>query len=370
MHFSMGFFIVITTLAFSLAVGIVYYVKWSHGFFRKKRIPHLEPKFFFGNCENPLKRTKSHWFVIKDIYDDFKRRGLSYGGFYMLTVPVILPVHLDVIRAILVKDYNNFTDRGLYVNDSKDLMGHGLFMLRGERWKCIRNKISPAFTISKIRSMMEIIAKCAEPMLQTVEKHVLEQEPLDAKEITSCFTTDVIGSCAFGIECNSFGEDHNQFRKHCKLFLETDSWRVAKLLFSNLFPRAASMLGLNDVRKGLNDFFNGLVRETVDFREKTNYRRNDFVQLLIDMKNDSDDAKRITYAELAAQIFTFFFAGFEASSTAAAFALFELSMQCGMQDRVRNEIREVLNGKELTYDAIQEMKYLGQVFDGKGVHNT
>lgn len=366
----MGLLIAIVTLMFSVGIAIVSYIKWSHGYFRRKNLPHIKPKFPLGNCENPLKRTKNHWLVIKDIYNEFKIKGLPYGGFYMLTVPTILAVNLDVIRAILVKHYSSFSDRGIYVNENKDLLAHSVFMVPGNRWKSLRTKITPAFTPSKIKGMLDIVVKCAKPMLETVENHMLEQKPLAIKVIASCFTTDVIGSCAFGIECESFGEDHHQFRKHCNKFLETDQWRTLKLLFANVFPNMAHMIGVSDVRKDVDDFFNTLIKDTVDFREKTNYYRNDFMQLLINMKNEADNDNRLTYKELAGQVFLFFFAGSETSAATIAYTLFELSIHTDMQERVRNEIRSVLKEKNLTYDAIQEMTYLDQLFNGKTIKRS
>lgn len=53
-----------------------------------------------------------------------------------------------------------------------------------------------------------------------------------------------------------------------------------------------------------------VVLDTVEYREKHNIRRNDFMDLLIDLKNgnqeSSDMDRLITLNELAAQAFLFF----------------------------------------------------------------
>jgi cytochrome P450 len=70
---------------------------------------------------------------------------------------------------------------------------------------------------------------------------------------------------------------------------------------------------------------------------------------------------------LAAQAFVFFLGGYETSSTTMTFCLYELSLHQDIQDRLREEIDDVLqkyDGK-LTYEGIQEMEYLDKVVSGK-----
>lgn len=70
---------------------------------------------------------------------------------------------------------------------------------------------------------------------------------------------------------------------------------------------------------------------------------------------------------MAAQCFIFFAAGFETSSAAAAFALYELAIHQDIQDKVREEMNTVLRkyNNEITFEGMGEMVYLKQVMDGK-----
>jgi hypothetical protein len=70
---------------------------------------------------------------------------------------------------------------------------------------------------------------------------------------------------------------------------------------------------------------------------------------------------------LAAQAFIFFVGGFETSSSTMTFCLYELSLHQDIQDRLWEEIDDVLqeyDGK-LTYEGIQEMEYLDKVVSGE-----
>lgn len=123
-------------------------------------------------------------------------------------------------------------------------------------------------------------------------------------------------------------------------------------------------LGIKMMNPEEETFFLNMVGDTVEYRKKNNYVRNDFMQLLIDLHNDNPD---FTREQIAAQAFLFFVAGFETSSTTMSFALYELAVNGKIQEKAREEIQKVLekhNG-ELTYDALQDMKYLGQIIDGE-----
>lgn len=74
-----------------------------------------------------------------------------------------------------------------------------------------------------------------------------------------------------------------------------------------------------------------------------------------------------TDSRLASQAFIFFLAGFETSSTTLSFCLYELAVNPAIQTKLREEIDTTLEkfGGQITYDAVQGMKYLGQVIDGK-----
>lgn len=112
-----------------------------------------------------------------------------------------------------------------------------------------------------------------------------------------------------------------------------------------------------------------VVRDTVTYRETHNVSRRDFLQLLIDLRKTTkqEDGNALTIEQMAAQAFAFFVAGFETSSTTMTFCLYELARHLDVQRRVREEVREVLkrHDGQITYDAVQEMKYMGQVLDGE-----
>lgn len=120
----------------------------------------------------------------------------------------------------------------------------------------------------------------------------------------------------------------------------------------------------------------GLVKDTISYREKHNIKRNDFVDIMLEMKRkyDSGNTKEgLTINEIAAQMYVFLVAGFETTATALSLTLYELAKHQDIQSRLREEIEEVIancgeNG-EVSFEAMQKMKYLDQVISGKLANN-
>lgn len=63
--------------------------------------------------------------------------------------------------------------------------------------------------------------------------------------------------------------------------------------------------------------------------------------------------------------------GFESSSSTMSFCMFELAKHPEIQQRVYDEIVDVIHKHGgLTYDAVSDMKYLGQCLDGEFYSKT
>lgn len=74
----------------------------------------------------------------------------------------------------------------------------------------------------------------------------------------------------------------------------------------------------------------------------------------------------LTFNQMAAQSFAFYFAGFETSSSAMSFCMYELAKAQPLQRKVQAEIDAVNEryNNEITYESLSEMTFLGACIDG------
>ncbi|XP_070507375.1 probable cytochrome P450 6a14 [Chironomus tepperi] len=330
------------------------FFKMKFNYFKKLDIPHKQPRIPFGNMQGfKRKLHSSHYF--RNLYEEFKRTS-PFCGIYLFTKPSYLIIDLELVKSILVKDFAYFHDRGMYYNLKDDPLSGHLLNLEGEKWKKLREKLTPTFTSGKMRYMFKTIIDVAEKFETFMDKSIVENDEPEIKGILARFTTNIIGTCAFGIECNTFEEKDSKFLEMGLKAFEQPRNSFFKQMIAMTFPDFARKLGIKIVRDDVSDFFMKIVKDVIEYRESKNIKRNDFMDLLLQLKNEG----KMSFEEIAAQAFVFFLAGFETSSTTMTFALHELSLNQKIQEEVRDNIKKVLqkyNGK-ITYEALSEMDVL------------
>ncbi|EDV35648.1 uncharacterized protein Dana_GF12365 [Drosophila ananassae] len=361
-----------------LVVGVVlalaynfYYNKYTY--WTRKGVPNEPPLPLIGNMKGLAKKYHLRD-IIQRFYEQFKGKS-PIAGLFMFFKPTAMIMDLDLIKQVLIKDFHHFQDRGLFNNPEDDpLTGH-LLNLQGEEWKAMRQKLTPVFTSGKIKQMSEVVVEVAHHLVDTMDKEVthaaVDDGDIEIKEICARYTTDVIGTCAFGLECYSLKDPQAEFRKKGRMILETPRHSMLVQLFILTNGKLAKQLRMKVLPDELTEFFLSAVKSTVEYRLKNNIKRNDFMDQLIQLRAEDQEAAKkgkgidlshgLTIEQMAAQAFVFFVAGFETSSSTMGFCLYELALQPDIQDRVREEIQSVLNGGEITYDALAQMTYLEQV---------
>lgn len=366
------FLLLIATLLAILAAYIYLSFRRSYTLWHDLGIPYLKPTFPFGNISETLKK-KHFGFVSQSLYNQLKHHEEGYAGLFLFKTPILIVLSPEFAKTVLVKDFQYFTDRGMYNNKRVDPLSANLFFIEGTDWRHLRLKLTPTFTSNKIKTMFEA-TKCVADELVAHLSPTAEtgNVNVEIKEFLARFTTDVIGNVAFGIKCCSISDPDSEFRRMGKRMFYFSKLKSFKLFLAMIFREEARALKfrMNDLE--VTDFVMDLVRRTIRHRLDNGVVKNDFMQLMIDMYDGNGNKEKsgettLSLEEIAAQAFLFFFAGFETSATTMTFALYELAVNQDIQDRLRGDICESYeqNGNNFTYESVMGMKYLDMVINGE-----
>lgn len=94
--------------------GLYLFFKKKFAFFKERGIPYIEPSFPLGNLSGM--GTKYHMFdVMMNIYNQLRTKG-KICGFFNLFEHSYIATDIEVVKAITVKDFNKFVNRGNFLN--------------------------------------------------------------------------------------------------------------------------------------------------------------------------------------------------------------------------------------------------------------
>ncbi|XP_076040302.1 cytochrome P450 6k1-like isoform X2 [Oratosquilla oratoria] len=246
-------------LTVSLAVTVVAlllgYCHYCHQYWQSKGVyvPPMLP--IFGHTIYVLKEVRFEY-----LHKIFTKSKTPFFGMYQFVKPKLIVKDMEILKKILVKDFDHFsTRREMEFSESDHIYSEMLFMVNGERWKQIRTTVSPTFTSGRLKDIL--------------------------------------------------GEVVRSSLKNCK----------------------------------------------------TSGRRGDFLDLMLDAKEDNKKQNKypVTVNTIISQSVLFLIAGHETTASALAFTVFLLAKHQDAQRKLREEIKglvEIHGG--LTYQALGEAKYL------------
>ncbi|XP_013134364.1 PREDICTED: cytochrome P450 6B6-like [Papilio polytes] len=359
-------------------IVVVYiYTTRNYNYWSKRNIKHDPPIPLFGNHFRNVFGVKSITELSTELYTKYDKEKVV--GYYCGSTPLLIVRDLDIARNIMTMDFVYFYPRGLGRDPKYEPLLNNLFHSDGDTWKLLRQRLTPAFTTAKLKKMFPLVVKCAEKMQTVADGIAARGGECDVRELMARFTTEFIGACGFGIEMDTINTEHSLFRELGKKIF-TRSWRhILLVAVWDVVPELRRLLRVED-----HTVENNLTEIVQKVREHRNYKpseRNDFIDLLLELeskgkiigesieKSNPDGSPVLVDMEMdikciVAQVFVFFAAGFETSSSATSYCLHELAFHPKIQEKVQLEIDEKLKqyDNKLCYDAIAEMSYLHMAF--------
>nr|XP_029708443.1 probable cytochrome P450 9f2 [Aedes albopictus] len=381
---------------FLLAAASYLFYRWSTStfdYFAKRGVPFGKPYPLFGALWPYLKGEKSPVDAMCEGYRHFP--GCTFSGVFLFRSPCYVIHDPELIKRIAVRDFDHFVDHANNVSLEVDpFLGRTLFFSDGHRWKQGRTALSPAFTGSKMRNMFELVSDYSDrAMRRLIDDAVGNGGCLETelKDLFQRLGLDVITSISLGIDVDSIHQPENEFFSHGKHLAKTTGLQGFRYFILSLLPeKVLNAIGIRIVPEYLANFYHGVVSQVVKHRLENSIVRPDFIHLLLqarrnELKTDKADEQfndagfstvqehlqaptntgvEWTDYDVAATAATFFFGGVESTTSLLCFAVYEIALNPHVQRKLRAEIdsvQEALRNEKLTYESMQQMKYLDMV---------
>ncbi|KAK5640031.1 hypothetical protein RI129_010842 [Pyrocoelia pectoralis] len=314
-----------------------------------KGVDTVSPLSLLGYLAKIVFKKEPLFISLQHFYNTMKKNGKKFGGYYFLMRPSFVPTDLDLIKKILISDFDHFTDHIGHLNAENDPLSLNTFNLKGSRWQGIRSKLLFSFTSAKNKTMFETAIKYGEDFKQLMKKYVDSNESLYIKEVSEQYTTDTIVSYGFGIESNALQSGNSEF---IKLLSEVVvSFRTMLVMF---FPELFSLFRMRTYGNNVTNLFIDLVEGTAKYRKQNDIIREDFIHHLLQNSSKhtitNSEMKEVksrkdiglSLNEMVGQCFAFYSAGYETSAAAISFTLIELALNQEIQNKLREEIKIIL----------------------------
>jgi len=287
------------------------------------------------------------------------------------------------VKRIAIKDFDHFVNHNEMFSHVDRIFGKSLFGMLGQKWRDMRATLSPIFTGSKMKSMFGLISSHIEDFMIHFERKAGKDgtKEIDALEIFSRFTADAISTSMLGFEGDCVANDDSKLFVFAKKMIDDfmGPRAIPKFICNGFFPKLYKFLDLQLISKETADFFRRAVVDVMNERDRTNTSRSDIIQLMLNVKKEANckdvDLNNKTNTKnlkefiaddeyWMAQGFIFFFGGFDTTSNLLQSATLELALNPEIQEELHREISEViqsLDGKPVSYDILQNMKFLDMV---------
>nr|QST15049.1 CYP360A9 protein [Diaphanosoma celebensis] len=357
-----------TCIAVVAAVLLLMYKYGTRNFnyFKEQGVPGPKPVPFFGNMWGIWNRNSVDYGL-----EMVEKYGKVYG-FFEGNSPNLFVADVEWIRAILVKNFDHFSNRRDF-GYHKKYYRKMLDIVANPQWKEIRTAVSPAFTTGKIKKMSETLKKCCDHLVERLTPIAQGSGKIDAKEVFGILTVDAIARCAFSMQIDSLGKEDDLFLKNANNIF-SPAWSTSPLItIPFLFPQIMKKFGDSLFVSEEMAFFVNILEKVVKERTASNKKFDDFIDFAFESIREaakSEKSSKLNWSDeeieeiVIAQAGIFFTAGFEATATTLSLAAYVLAKHADVQEKLHDLIVEkVEQHGDVCYEMFWDFPYVEQVIN-------
>ncbi|MEU0875901.1 cytochrome P450 [Nocardia brasiliensis] len=267
------------------------------------------------------------------------------------SLPMVLVCDPLLTRQVLLED-STYDKGGPVMDKAAEVIGDGLITCPHSRHRRQRRLCQPAFHPDLLPEFGAVFASAAKDIASSWHDDQIVDVDRELMAMTA-------GTAVLTMFANTLPETSEQIIADLVTVVEGAFRRMITPRFLNHF----ALLG-NRRFDQANKRLRSAVADAVGRRRADDNHHSDllaFLQEAVDATEHPDSGDRLTDIELVDQITTFFGAGTETTASTVAWALHLLACHPEIQDRLHQEIQDVLAGEPMTFERLTDMEMASNV---------
>uniref|UniRef100_A0A8C5W2K6 Cytochrome P450 family 4 subfamily F member 22 n=1 Tax=Microcebus murinus TaxID=30608 RepID=A0A8C5W2K6_MICMU len=271
-------------------------------------------------------------------------------------LPLVVLVHPDYIKPLVGASAAVAPKDELFYGFLKPWLGDGLLLSKGDKWSRHRRMLTPAFHFDILKPYMRIFNQCAHVMhakwRRLAEGSVVS---LDMFEHVSLMTLDSLQKCVFSCSsnCQESMSDYISAIMELSALAVKRQYRLHQYL-DFVYYRTADGRRFRRACDTVHRFTDQVIRErrralrqqgAEAWLKAKQGKTLDFIDVLLLAKDE--DGKELSDEDIRAEADTFMFEGHDTTSSGLSWVLFNLAKYPEYQEKCREEVQEVMRGREL-----------------------
>lgn len=302
---------------------------------------------------------------MEDLFERYSD-GLRGNGMFRLWIgpfPVVCICRADSAKVILESSVETSKPKEGY-GRLQEWLGTSILTSNGERWRSKRKMLTPAFHFSILNDFMTIFNKEATILLDQFSQFADSRQSVDVFPLIKLCALDIICESAMGVNIRAqLGQNKDYVRSVkdvCQLLWDRE--RLPWLWPTPLWVLSGKAAKLRKALATVKGFSIEIIakrkKELLQHKREASGKKA-FLDLLLEMQHTnclSDD-------DIREEVDTFMLAGHDTIASALGYALFCLGNYPEEQEKLFEEVREVLGptDRELTQDDLCKLKLTDKV---------
>nr|APX42729.1 cytochrome P450 4F2 [Callithrix jacchus] len=285
--------------------------------------------------------------------------------------PILSLCHPDIIRSVINASAAIAPKDKFFYSFLKPWLGDGLLLSAGDKWSRHRRMLTPAFHFNILKPYMKIFNESVNIMHAKWQRLASEGSArLDMFEHISLMTLDSLQKCVFSFDSHCQEKPSEYIAAILELSALVSKRHHETLLHLDfLYYLSPNGRRFRRACRLVHDFTDAVIRErrrtlpsqgVDDFlRAKAKSKTLDFIDVLLLSKDE--DGKELSDEDIRAEADTFMFEGHDTTASGLSWVLYHLAKHPEYQERCRQEVQELLKGrepKEIEWDDLAVLPFL------------